>query len=95
TDLSAVESLLGGDWRRTPLAVVHPTAMYRYKGWTDAGWRGVIEHLSLQRGLRVVISSGPGEAERRSIEALLGGLTPAAAGRVVNVAGRWSFAELA
>ncbi|WP_428423171.1 glycosyltransferase family 9 protein [Methylibium sp.] len=94
-DTTAVEAVLGGDWQRTPLAVLHPTAMYRYKGWTADGWRGVIEHLTVQRGLRVVLSGGPGDAERRSVEALVKGLTPAAASRTVNAAGRWTFAELA
>lgn len=94
-DLAAVEAALGPGWRARPFAVLHPTALYRYKSWTAAGWRGVIEHLVRRHGLRVVLSGGPGEAERRGVAALREGLPADVAGEVVDAAGRWRFAELA
>lgn len=95
TDQSGLESLLGTRWREQPLAVLHPSPMYRYKAWTDAGWRAAIQHLVQSHGLRVVLSGGPGPAERQRIETILQGLPPAVAAQVTSAAGRLSFAELA
>ena len=46
-------------------------------------------------GLRVVVSGGPGEAEQSRVAAIVRGLSAAVAQRVVDAAGRLSFAELA
>ena len=51
---------------RQPYAVVHASPFYRYKRWTDAGWRALARGL-LERGLAVVASEGPDPAERAYI----------------------------
>jgi heptosyltransferase-3 len=44
-------------------AVLHPNPFHSYKRWTDAGWRSLARGLS-ERGLAVVVTGGPAEAER-------------------------------
>lgn len=92
---SAIEALLGARWADEAIAVVHPMPMYRYKAWTDAGWRAAIEHLVLQRGLRVVVSGGPGGVERERVAGIVAGLAGTVAPRVIDAAGRLSLAQLA
>ena len=41
--------------------------MFRYKRWTMQGWRDVAAALAA-RGLRVVATGGPAEAERRYLD---------------------------
>jgi heptosyltransferase-3 len=43
-----------------PYAVVHPVPKFRYKRWTDDGWRGLAAALAA-RGLSVVSTGGPDE----------------------------------
>jgi heptosyltransferase-3 len=50
-----------------PYAVIHAVPMFRYKRWTDAGWRELAAGLAA-RGLAVVATGGPGEAERRYLD---------------------------
>lgn len=56
-----------------PYAVIHPGAMFRYKGWTVPGWRALAQWLGRQ-GLRVVVDAGPGDAERALADAIADGL---------------------
>jgi heptosyltransferase-3 len=67
-------ALLGHDPQLTPLAVVHPSPRWRYKRWPDAGWRAVIDHLQA-RGLRVAVTGGPGDEERRYLDRVCEGLS--------------------
>lgn len=86
----AVSETLGFDPAKQPFVVCHPMPMFTYKRWPDAQWRKLIERL-LEAGFRVAISGGPGAEERAAIDGILGNL----AGKVSNLAGRLSFAELA
>ncbi len=52
-----------------PYAVVHASPFYRYKRWTDAGWRGLVRELSA-RGLGIIATEGPDPAERAYLDAL-------------------------
>jgi heptosyltransferase-3 len=45
-----------------PYAVIHAAPMYRYKRWTDEGWRGLAGALAA-RGLAVVATGGPGDKD--------------------------------
>jgi heptosyltransferase-3 len=45
-----------------PYAVIHAAPMYRYKRWTDEGWRGLASALAA-RGLAVVATGGPGDKD--------------------------------
>lgn len=91
-DESALDALLGLDWRSRRYAVVHPQAMFRYKSWTAAGWQALIRWLSAQ-GLWVLLSSGPDAAERAVVQALVDQLAlPEDA--LLDLGGRLPFAAL-
>ena len=80
---------LGFDPRAEPFAVVHPSPRWRYKRWTDEGWRALVEHL--QRRLAwVVITGAPDEAERHYLDGL--GLRGE---RMLRADGKLSLAEAA
>jgi heptosyltransferase-3 len=55
-----------------PYAVLHANPMYRYKRWSDAGWRGLVRGLR-ERGLSVVATEGRDPAERAYVDALWDG----------------------
>jgi heptosyltransferase-3 len=74
--------------QREPYAVVHPVPKFEYKRWTTGGWAGLIAWLA-GRGMKVVLTGGPSEEERRYCAAL------ANAPEVVNRAGELSFPQLA
>lgn len=52
-----------------PYAVIHAAPMFRYKQWHAEGWRALARGLSA-RGLAVVATGGPSEADRRYLDAL-------------------------
>jgi len=74
---------------RTPYAVVHPSPFYRYKRWTDAGWRALARGLS-ERGLELVATEGRDPAEQAYIDGLWGPADPG----VTRVRGRLDWASL-
>ncbi len=47
-----------------PYAVIHAAPMFRYKQWTESGWRALAGAL-IARGLSVIATGGPAEDERR------------------------------
>lgn len=62
-------ALLDFDPRLEHFAVVHPSPRWRYKRWTDHGWRTLLAHL--RRRVRwVLITGAPDEAERRYLDDL-------------------------
>lgn len=82
---------LGFDPAVNRYAVVHPSPRWRYKQWTREGWRELIRSLAGQ-GLRVVITGGPGEAERAYLDTVLTGV---AEDTVVRVDGLWTLSQTA
>src|SRR4051794_35815898 len=48
-------------------AVIHAAPMFRYKRWTEEGWRELAAALAV-RGLAVVATTGPSEEERRYLD---------------------------
>ena len=54
-----------------PLAVVHPTARWFFKCWTDAGMAAVVDHLQTAHDFQVVLTRGPGTEERQKHDAVL------------------------
>ena len=83
----ALAELAGG-----PYAVLHPAAMFRYKGWTLDGWRQLTRWL-VGQGLRVVLDAGPGAAERELLDAIIEGQA-LPNGAVIRLAGTLRFPEL-
>jgi heptosyltransferase-3 len=63
----------GADASTEPYAVIHAAPMFRYKQWTADGWRTIAAALAA-RGLRVVATGGPAEAERRYLDATWDGV---------------------
>jgi heptosyltransferase-3 len=59
-----------------PYAVLHASPFYRYKRWTEAGWRGLARGLA-ERGLAVVATGGPDAAERAYLDGLWSDADPA------------------
>jgi heptosyltransferase-3 len=60
---------------RSPYAVLHANPLYRFRRWTDAGWRGLARGLA-DRGLAVVATEGPGAAERAYLDSVWGSADP-------------------
>ena len=56
-----------GDLPAGPYAVIHAAPMFRYKQWTASGWRALAAALAA-RGLTVIATGGPAEAERRYLD---------------------------
>jgi lipopolysaccharide heptosyltransferase III len=50
-------------------AVIHAVPMFRYKQWTQSGWRELARMLA-GRGLTVVATGGPADSERRYLDEL-------------------------
>jgi hypothetical protein len=48
----------------TPYAVIHAAPMFRYKRWTQEGWRELAAALR-KRGLAIMATGGPDDTERR------------------------------
>lgn len=55
-----------------PYAVIHAAPMFRYKRWTDAGWRALARALG-ERGFAVVATGGP--EDKAALDALWAGAT--------------------
>lgn len=77
-------------WQTDAFVVLHPYPMWRYKRWTDAGWRALLEYC-IGRGWRVVLSGGP-DNEEREYCMKLASTRPEA---VSSLAGNTSFGALA
>jgi heptosyltransferase-3 len=86
-----VASALGFDPMAEPFAVVHPSPRWRYKQWTAAGWRSLVDALHA-RELRVVVSGGPGADERAYVDSVLQGVSDF---KFTRCDGRLSFAQTA
>jgi heptosyltransferase-3 len=56
-------------------AVLHANPMYRFRRWTDVGWRALALALA-ERGLAVVATGGPDPAERAYLDALWSPVAP-------------------
>jgi heptosyltransferase-3 len=50
-----------------PYAVIHAVPMFRYKRWTEEGWRALAAALAA-RGLAVVATGGPSDADKRYLD---------------------------
>jgi heptosyltransferase-3 len=72
----------------SPYAVIHAAPMFRYKQWTESGWREVAAALAA-RGLTVVSTGGPAEAERRYLDDVWSGAS------VTRMDGRLDWGQLA
>jgi len=55
-----------------PYAVVHAAPMYRYKRWTEKGWRDLAAALAA-RGFAVVATTGPNADERHYVDQVWAG----------------------
>jgi heptosyltransferase III len=75
---------------REPYAVLHPNPMYRYKRWSDSGWRELAHGLA-ERGLAVVVTEGRDPAERAYVDKLW----PGTDAPVIRERGQLDWAGLA
>ena len=79
----AVAGLPDGDY-----AVIHAAPMFRYKQWHKDGWRA-LAGARAQRGLTVIATGGPAEAERRYLDEVWDGTA------VQRLDGRLDWPQLA
>jgi heptosyltransferase-3 len=77
-------------YAETRYAVLHAYPKFRYKMWTEEGWRRLAERLSGQ-GLTVVLSGGPGAEEAAYVEAIF----PTGKAGVLNLVGKLAFPGIA
>jgi len=70
-------------------AVLQPGSRWKFKCWTDAGYSGLIEHLSRRR-LLPVVTAGPDPDEVAQVDRIRG----ICAVPFVSLAGRLTFGEL-
>jgi heptosyltransferase-3 len=54
-----------------PYVIIHAAPMFNYKRWTVAGWRALLDAL-VARGVMVLATGGPSEAERRYLDEVWG-----------------------
>lgn len=87
---SPLADVLGSDWQKERLAVIHPTSAGPYKRWHADGWHAVAEHLA-GRGLRVLVTGSPSQTDVDYIENTLA----LADGPAESLAGRLSLADVA
>jgi len=71
-----------------PYAVIHAAPMFRYKQWSKSGWRALAAALTA-RGLPVVATGGPAEAERHYLDDVWSDVP------VTRLDGRLGWAQLA
>jgi heptosyltransferase-3 len=71
-----------------PYAVIHAAPMFRYKQWTMSGWRELAGALTA-RGLNVIATGGPAEAERHYLDDVWNGA------RVTRRDGELTWSQLA
>ena len=71
-----------------PFVMIHPTSRWRFKCWPKEKMRQLAESL-IQRGKKLVFTSGPDSAEMEMLEEITRGLD------VVNLGGRITLKELA
>ncbi len=50
-------------------AVLHANPMFRYRRWTNDGWRSLARELA-ERGLEIVVTGGPDPAERAYLDSI-------------------------
>jgi heptosyltransferase III len=75
---------------QTPYAILHANPMYRFRRWTDEGWRALARAL-VTRGLTVLVTGGPDPAECSYLDALWGPVDPP----VERLDGRLDWPQLA
>ncbi len=69
-----------------PFVIIHPTSRWRFKCWPVEKMRLLTEEL-IQRGKRVVFTSGPDVVETEMVEKIVKGLD------VINLSGKTSLKE--
>jgi heptosyltransferase III len=56
-------------------AVLHANPLYRFRRWTDGGWRALARALG-ERGLKVIATGGPDAEERAYLDSVWNGAEP-------------------
>lgn len=89
-DESGLDRKLDQSWRESAYAVVHLSAMYRYKSWTASGWCELI-HALTDRGLRVYLTGGTAPHERAFATGIAAQFADV---KVRDLSGQLAFSEL-
>ena len=75
----------------SPYAVVHPSSRWMFKAWTPEGNAAVIDYLTREKGLKVVVTSAPDKTELTLVRDVLA-MTQT---DVLDLSGRLNLMELA
>lgn len=86
---TTLDALLPFRWREIPYAALHLQPNWRYKQWSQEGWRILMAHLA-ERGLRVVLTGGP-NTEEMALAQAMAQILPAT---VTSLAGQVGFGVL-
>ena len=70
---------------------IHPTSRWLFKCWRDEAVAEIIDYLQLQKGFRVVLTSGPDERELKKVEDILSFVKS----YPLNLAGKTTIKQLA
>jgi len=90
TTLDTWREMLGFDAARERYAVLNLAPRFRYKRWNVPGWHALMRWLAGE-GQRLVITGGPGEAERAYVREVIAG----AGVQARDLCGRLRFAQTA
>ncbi|MBR8060552.1 glycosyltransferase family 9 protein [Burkholderia dolosa] len=80
----------GGLSRERPFVVLHPSPMFRYKQWHEAGWVDLVR-WARERGFDVALTGGPAPAEADYAQRIV----EASREPVANFVGKLTFGETA
>lgn len=78
-----------------PFALVHPGTARPEKYWGSAAWAAVVDHLVLEKNLRVVITGGGDTREAGHIENIKTALRPEVRSQVVDLSAKLSLPQTA
>ena len=89
----SVRSILdqSGITGRTSYAVVHPSSRWMFKAWTPEGNAAVIDYLTREKGLQVVVTSAPEKTELALVKDVLSRTQT----DVLDLSGQLNLMELA
>lgn len=77
-----------------PALVISPCSTHAVRNWHVDGYQAVARHAVMERGMRVVITGGPSDIERRYGEAIMAGLSDLPGSMMANLVGQTDLKSL-
>ena len=89
-DAQVLERLLPFAWDQTQYCLLHVSPKFRYKYWSEKGWRELIAFLT-GKGLKVVLTGSAEKDELKYIQEVIAGVER----EVINLSGKLEFSQVA